>query len=65
MNDTHEPSTEDTKPDADAIASLAELDPAEAPAAAEALAAELANQLESAGGAAPETAQHQFDRSES
>ena len=48
MDDKHEPGLEHTDPD-DAIAKLAELDPAEAPAAAEELAADLASELESAG----------------
>jgi hypothetical protein len=65
MNDTHQPSAEYTEPDTDAIGSLAELDPAEAPAAAEALAADLANELESAGAAAPEPAQNHPDRRDS
>jgi len=65
MNDTHEPNTEDTELDSDAISSLAELDPAEAPAAAEALAADLADELESSGAAASESAQPRRHRSDS
>ena len=65
MDDTHDPDTKDTDLDADAISALAELDPAEAPPAAEALAADLAGELESAGAAAPEAGQHQPDRHDS
>ena len=65
MDDTHDPSAEDTDVTIDAISDLAKLDPAEAPPAAEALAADLAGELESAGAAAPQPTQPNADRSDS
>ena len=63
MDDTHDPSAEDTDMNDDAISALAELDPADAPPAAEALAADLANELESSGAAAPEAPPSDPERS--
>ncbi len=62
MDDTHDPGTEDTGMNDDEISALAEMDPAEAPAAAEALAADLAGELESAGAPAQEAVSPRPDR---
>ena len=61
MDDTHDPTLEGDASKEDAIAELAELDPADAPAAAEALAADLASELEAAGTPAPEPVQLRAD----
>jgi hypothetical protein len=66
MNDTHasgidnENPGDGTKPD-DAVDALAALDPADAPRAAEQYAADLAAELEAAGGQAADPVQLQAD----
>lgn len=66
MNDTHtfEPTGNEPPSDGDdrdAIDELKALDPADAPAAAERYAGELAAELEAAGAAAPDPVQLQAD----
>ena len=65
MNDTHANETEDTvgdpNPATDAVDAIAAMDPADAPGAAERLAAELAEDLEEAGASAPDPVQLRAD----
>ena len=66
MNDTHTFDNNSDSPDKDAtethpVAALADLDPADAPAAAERYAAALAADLEDAGAPAPDPVQLRAD----
>lgn len=61
MNDTHDQVADNNAGAQDAVAALADLDPAEAPTAAEALAADLAAELEAAGSPPDEPVQLRAD----